>query len=114
MDRDDPDMFVRSLPRVEVASKIMGRQRMSPISPPIIPFEANKETGERGRTGGAAGSTFQEDLPAFDVDLAYICLLMSAIIYERSSPPKRLFRTVLTEVVTRISFRMPRICTMPQ
>lgn len=74
-------MFVRSLPRVEVASKTMGRSRI----PLYIPFEADKKTGERGRTGGAAGSTLQEDLPTFDVDLAYICLLMSAIIYERQT-----------------------------
>jgi hypothetical protein len=35
MDRDDPDMFVRSLPRIEVASKIMGRGRMPTLSSDI-------------------------------------------------------------------------------
>jgi len=39
-----------------------------------------------GGDGGRGGSMFSENLPVFDVDLAFTLLQMSAIIYERSVP----------------------------
>jgi len=39
-----------------------------------------------GADGGAGGSMVAENLPVFDVDLAFTLLQMSAIIYERFVP----------------------------
>jgi hypothetical protein len=44
-------------------------------------------SGEMTRAGGAGGSMFAENLPVFDVDLAFTLLQMSAIIYERLTTP---------------------------
>ena len=40
-----------------------------------------------GRAGGAGGSMSAQNLPVFDVDLAFTLLQMSAIIYERLVRP---------------------------
>ena len=39
-----------------------------------------------GADGGAGGSMVAENLPMFDVNLAFALLQMSAIIYERFVP----------------------------
>jgi hypothetical protein len=47
--------------------------------------QSNIIEGAKSVTGGTEGSMVQSGLPLFDVDLAFTLLLMSAIMYERST-----------------------------